>query len=45
MKHKGSQVANSRNKVREVDRAVCGALQGQGNYFDQHYRIRTIQFY
>ena len=41
IKYKGSQVADGRKEVGEVDRVVCGALQGQGNCLNQCYRIRT----
>ena len=41
IKYEGSQVADSRKEVGEVNRAVYGTLQGQGNYLNQHYRIRT----
>jgi len=35
-------MADSRKKVRKVDKVVCGALQDQKNCLDQYYRIRAI---
>jgi len=41
IKYKGSQIADGRKEIGEVNRMVCGTLQGQENYLNQCYRIRT----
>jgi len=30
-KYKGLEIADEREKIREIDRAFCGPLQNQGN--------------
>ena len=45
IKYKRSQVADSKKKIREIDKAVYKTLQSQGNHLNQCYRIRTTQFY
>jgi len=41
IKYKGSRMADGGKEIGEVNRTVCGTLQGQENYLNQCYGIRT----